>query len=106
MATPYKNKRLTWTTVKPGRSGWYWMLNPDEQSGLPTIVQLERDWESGRFVAIIPASHYPKVPSTVVDPENINSLWAGPLAIPSLARDFHRRFPVALKVEGDADIAA
>lgn len=80
------------------------MLNPHEQSGLPTIVQVERDCESGRFVALIPASHYPNVPSAVVDPEIIDSLWAGPLSIPSVARDSNRRFPVALKAEWDFDI--
>src|SRR6478672_8649863 len=105
MATSYKDQRLTWTTVKPGRSGWYWMLNPHEQPGLPTIVQIEHDWESGRFVALIPASHYPKVPSAVVDPENIDSLWAGPLAIPSIACESLRRFPITLKAEWEADIA-
>jgi hypothetical protein len=99
-------ERLTWTKAKPKKTGWYWMLNPHEQPGLPAIVQIERDWESGRFIALVPAFHYPRVRSTVVDPQHVDALWAGPLALPSVARAHHRRFPVPFNADGDADIAA
>jgi hypothetical protein len=82
------------------------MLNPQEQPGLPMIVQIERDWESGRFLALIPASHYPKAAGIVVDPERLDALWAGPLALPSVAGANDRRFPVQVKANGDAGLAA
>ena len=47
---------LSWTEQKPSKPGWYWMLNPSEEPGLPTIVQINTDWESGRSLVLIPAS--------------------------------------------------
>jgi hypothetical protein len=47
---------LSWTKQKPSKPGWYWMLNPSEEPGLPTIVQINSDWESGRSLVLIPAS--------------------------------------------------
>jgi hypothetical protein len=99
-------QRLTWTKVKPGRTGWYWMLNPHGQPALPTIVQIERDWQSGRFAALVPGSHYPNVRSTVIDPEHVDALWAGPLVLPSVSRANDRHFPFRLEADGDADLAA
>ena len=106
MPTHFSDQPLIWTEVKPRQVGWYWMLNSHVDPGLPTIVQVERDLETDRFVALVPASRYPKVPGAVVDPQNIDALWAGPIPIPSVARDSHPAFRLGFE-EGDrADIAA
>lgn len=100
------DQKLTWTKVKPAKAGWYWMLNQEEEPGLPTIVQLVYDWESRHLIALVPASRYPIFASAVVDPQKIDALWAGPLAIPSVARGNHRPISRGPQEDGEADIAA
>jgi hypothetical protein len=99
-------QRLTWTNETPRTTGWYWMLNPHEEPGLPTIVQIERDSEHGRFIVLIPASRYPKVKGTLIELQHIDALWAGPLAIPSVGRTSRRRFPVCWEEDGSTGMAA
>jgi hypothetical protein len=72
---------MTWTKQPPSRPGWYWLLNPNEDPGLPTIVQIFFDWESGRWLVIIPASH-PKASSRVQALQGFEALWAGPIELP------------------------
>ena len=72
---------LTWTNQKPTKPGWYWMLNSDEEPGLPMIVQVVYYWESGRSLALIPASH-PKDSGRVQDLRNLDAVWAGPIELP------------------------
>ena len=98
------DQRLTWTTEKPRRPGWYWMLDPTDP-GLPTIVQIEHDWEHRRLVALVPASLYPRLPSAVIDPQDVNAFWAGPLAIPSVAGKTVRRLS-SESPAGPVDMAA
>jgi hypothetical protein len=74
---------LTWTNQKPSKPGWYWMLNPSEEPGLPMIVQLVSDWETGRSVVLIPSSH-PKDAGMVQDLRDLDALWAGPLELPNI----------------------
>ena len=74
---------LMWTTQKPSIAGWYWMLNPNEEPGLPTIVQVVSDWETGRSLALIPASH-PKASGRVEDLRDLDAMWAGPLDVPAV----------------------
>jgi len=76
---------LTWTQPKPSQAGWYWMLDPSKELRLPTIVQIMFDRDSQRWLALIPASQYPKTSGMVLDLENLDAMWAGPLEIPSLA---------------------
>ena len=75
---------LTWTEQKPSQPGWYWLLNPNEEAGLPTIAQIVFDRETRRWLALIPASDYPKISGMVLDLHNVEAMWAGPLPIPSL----------------------
>lgn len=100
------DQHLTWTTVKPAKAGWYWMLNQQEEPGLPTIVQLVYDWQSRHLIALVPASRYPTLESAAVDPQKIDAVWAGPLAIPSIAREGHHHSSAALQDGGEADLAA
>ena len=72
---------MTWTKQTPSKPGWYWLLNPSEEPGLPTIVQIVFDWETGRSLAILPASH-PKASARVMDLQDFDALWAGPIEIP------------------------
>ena len=72
---------MTWTKQIPGKPGWYWLLNPREEPGLPTIVQIILDWESGRSVAIIPPSTA-KASARVQDLQNVDAMWAGPIELP------------------------
>jgi hypothetical protein len=72
---------MTWTKQTPSKPGWYWLLNPNEEPGLPTIVQIFFDWETGRSVAIIPASH-PKTSARLQDLPDIDAMWAGPIELP------------------------
>jgi hypothetical protein len=74
---------LMWTTQKPSTAGWYWMLNPNEEPGLPTIVQVVSDWETGRSLALIPASR-PKASGRVEDLREVDAMWAGPLELPAV----------------------
>jgi hypothetical protein len=62
------------------------MLNPNEEPGLPTIVQVVSDWETGRSLALIPASH-PKASGRVEDLRDLDAMWAGPLDVPGCPRD-------------------
>jgi hypothetical protein len=75
---------LTWTQQKPNTPGWYWMLSPSKESNLPTIVQIVFDRETRRWLALIPASHYPKTSGTQVDFQSVDAMWAGPLEVPSV----------------------
>jgi hypothetical protein len=72
---------MTWTKQPPSRPGWYWLLNPNEDPGLPTIVQIFFDWETRRSLAIIPGSN-PKSSSRVQDLRGFDALWAGPIELP------------------------
>ena len=74
----------TWTTQAPSKAGWYWMLNTSEKPPLPTIVQIVREWQTGRWLAFIPASLYPKTSGMVLEVQNVDAMWAGPIEIPSL----------------------
>jgi hypothetical protein len=74
----------TWTKQKPSQPGWYWMLDPSRELPLPTIVQIVFDRESQRWLALIPASHYPQTSGMALDLHNLEAIWAGPLQIPSL----------------------
>jgi hypothetical protein len=60
------------------------MLDPSEELGLPTIVQIAFDRETQRWLALIPPSHYPKTSGMELDLQNLDAMWAGPLQIPSL----------------------
>jgi hypothetical protein len=90
--------------MKPVRSGWYWMLHAHEQPGLPTIVQIDRDWETGRLIVLIPPSRYPTLPGAVRDLAALDALWAGPLAIPSVGHQDRR--VLRYRPDSPADIAA
>jgi len=57
------------------------MLDPSDEPGLPTIVQIIFDWETGRSLVIIPASH-PKGATRVQDLQACDALWAGPIELP------------------------
>ena len=72
---------ITWTRQTPSKPGWYWLLNPSEEPGLPTIVQVCFEWETSQSVAIIPGSN-PKTSSRVQDLRELDALWAGPLELP------------------------
>ena len=72
---------MTWTKQTPNKPGWYWLLNPSEDPGLPTIVQIFFDWETGRSLAIIPASN-PKASARVHNLQDADALWAGPIELP------------------------
>jgi len=61
------------------------MLDPSQEFGLPTIAQIAFDRETQRWLALIPASHYPKTSGTIFDLQNLDAMWAGPLHIPSLS---------------------
>ena len=72
---------LSWTEQKPSKPGWYWMLNPSDEPGLPTIVQINSDWESGRSLVFIPPSST-KASERVLDLGDLDALWAGPIELP------------------------
>ena len=75
---------LTWTQQKPNTPGWYWMLSPGKESNLPTIVQIVFDVQTGRWLALIPASLYPKNLGGVLELQLVDAVWAGPLEVPSV----------------------
>lgn len=77
----------TWTRQKVSQGGWYWMLDPSRELALPTIVQIVFDRESQRWLALVPASHYPKTSGMVLDLQDLEAMWAGPLQIPSLQEE-------------------
>jgi hypothetical protein len=77
-------KMLTWTKEKPHIPGWYWMLTLGVWSNLPMIVQVVFDRETHRWLALIPASHYPKNSSTEMDLQTVDAMWTGPLDVPSV----------------------
>ena len=72
---------LSWTEQRPSKPGWYWMLNPSEEPGLPTIVQINSDWESGRSLVLIPPSST-EASGRVLDLRELDALWAGPIELP------------------------
>ena len=86
-----RGARLTWTTQKPNQDGWYWMLNPAQEPALPTIVQIMREWQTGRWVVFIPASRYPENSGMLVEIQHLEAMWAGPLEIPSLLGDANQQ---------------
>ena len=57
------------------------MLNPGEEPGLPTIVQIVFDWETGRSLALIPAPN-PNAAGVVQELSELEALWAGPIELP------------------------
>lgn len=61
------------------------MLNPNEEPGLPTIVQIISDWETRRWLVVIPAMN-PKTSAIVKDLGDLDALWAGPIELPILAK--------------------
>jgi hypothetical protein len=75
---------LTWTKEKPHTPGWYWMLTPGVWSNLPTIVQVVFDRKTRRWLALIPASNYPKTSGTEMDLQTLDAMWTGPLDVPSV----------------------
>src|SRR5262245_60489856 len=107
---PYDDQQLTWAKLKPVKTGWYWMLNQEEEPGLPTIVQIVYDWESRHLIALIPASRHPTLASAVIDPQKVDALWAGPLTIPSVAQPVgqrsHRRRSEGQREGGEPGLAA
>ena len=77
---------MTWTKQTPSEPGWYWLLNPSGAPGLPTIVRISFDWETGRLLAIIPPSH-PKASALVQDLQDFDAMWAGPIELPVVLAD-------------------
>ena len=63
------------------------MLDPSHELRLPTIVQIVFDRESQRWLALIPASHYPQTSGMVLDLHSLDAMWSGPLQIPSLQKE-------------------
>jgi hypothetical protein len=57
------------------------MLNPNEEPGLPTIVQIIFDWEACRSLVLIPAMN-PKASAIVQNLRDLDALWAGPIVLP------------------------
>ena len=57
------------------------MLNPGEEPGLPMIVQIICDWETGRSLAITPPAN-PRASGTVEDLRDLDAMWAGPIELP------------------------
>lgn len=84
------------------------MLDPSEELGLPTIVQVVFDGERQRWLVLIPASHYPKTYGMVLNLQNLDAMWAGPLQIPSLLGGADKRETSAIGADpGEGtDIAA
>jgi hypothetical protein len=72
---------LRWTKAGPNKPGWYWLLNPSEEPGLPTVVQIIFDWETRRLLALIPASSH-RTSGRVADLDDLDALWAGPIELP------------------------
>jgi hypothetical protein len=60
------------------------MLTPGVWSNLPMIVQVVFDRETHRWLALIPASHYPKTSSMEMDLQTVDAVWTGPLDVPSV----------------------
>ena len=78
---------LTWTQEKPNKPGWYWFLNPGEEPGLPTIVQIVSDWQSGRSLVLIPVSPSAKGSGIVQNLQDLDAMWAGPIELPVVLSD-------------------
>ena len=62
------------------------MLNPGEEPGLPTIVQIVSDWETRRSLAIIPPPN-PKALARMQDLRDVDAMWAGPIDLPRVLAD-------------------
>lgn len=75
---------LMWTQQKPSTPGWYWMLDPSKEPNLPTIVQIVFDRETRRWLALIPASHYPRTSGRELALQSVDAMWAGPVEVPSV----------------------
>ena len=78
---------LTWSKQTPSRPGWYWMLDPSKEPHLPTIVQIVSDRKSHRWLALIPASHYPKTQGKEFALNSVDAMWAGPIELPKVLAD-------------------
>jgi len=78
---------LTWTKQKPSKPGWYWMLDPSEAPGVPLVVQIvmsvTSETTSALFV-LVPAS-IPKGKGMTLHLQNVDAMWSGPLAVPSIS---------------------
>jgi len=75
---------LMWTQQKPTTPGWYWMLDPSKEPNLPTIVQIVFNGETRCWLALIPASHYPKTSGRELALPSVDAMWAGPVEVPSV----------------------
>lgn len=69
------------------------MLDPSIESNLPKIVQILFDWKSHRWLALNPASHYPKTPGRELAFQSVGVMWDGPIEPPRGLAD------VAWKIE-------
>ena len=77
----YLQVMMVWTKQIPSKPGWYWLLSPSEEAGLPTIVQIVFNWETGRSLVIIPPSTA-KASARVQDVRDFDAMWAGPIELP------------------------
>ena len=75
---------LSWTQEAPNTPGWYWMLDPSKEPTLPTIVQIRFDRHSRRWLALIPASNYPKTSGRELALQSVDAMWAGPIELPAV----------------------
>jgi hypothetical protein len=60
------------------------MLDPSKEPNLPTIVQIVLDRDSRRWLALIPASYYPKTPGRELTLQSVDAMWAGPVELPAV----------------------
>lgn len=76
---------LTWTKQKPNKPGWYWMVYPNEEPGLPIVVQIIMDTsESPPALHVLVRASNPKAQAMVYELQNVDAIWAGPLELPSV----------------------
>lgn len=60
------------------------MLDPSKEPNLPTIVQIVFDRKTCRWLALLPASQYPKTSGRELALESVDAMWAGPIEVPSV----------------------
>ena len=60
------------------------MLDPSKEPNLPTIVQIVFDRKTRRWLAFIPASHYPPTVGRELALPGVDAMWAGPIEVPSV----------------------
>ena len=63
------------------------MLDPSQEPNLPTIVQIVLDQKSRRWLALIPASHYPQTSGQELALQSVDAMWAGPIELPAVLAD-------------------